>query len=277
MSYILEALRKMERQRRSEFGEDSWVKDLSAFPEEERTRHRNPRFIVIVASLVFGICGLLTGVLLYHGNDASRKADSAPARHEQGIQHRTVENQTVQTRVDTPSIPTSPAPTSSAAGSPPQGHQGVTLSAVRASLPASAPEAGKETLMRSREPLPPILPDDVGGAEGVEAGGSARKRLPEEGEDAMKGATVLKSDAPLSIPASEGTSGDRVIDLTQKYRLTSTGEVNARKYATIERNDYFIGDTFMGMTVSGIYKDRVYLRGRDPSQQYVIIFRYITR
>ena len=286
MSYILEALRKMERQRRTESEGDSWVRDLSALPEEERTRHRNPGFIVIVASLVFGVCGLLTGVLLYQGNDASERAEPAPARHEQGLQPRPV-----QTPIQNPSISEDTGPkdtggTPSTASAPPAPPQGVTLSAVKASLPASlkATAAGKEKVMGTREALPPILPDDVEEAEGMEAAGSARKGLSdksETGEDAMEGTVVLKKDAPLVPPlsptASKGSSGDRVIDLTQRYRLTSTGEVNARKYATIERNDYFIGDAFMGMTVSDIHRDRVYLRGKDPSRQYVIIFRYGTR
>jgi len=302
MSYILEALRKMERQRRSESEGDSWVEDLSALPEGEHTRKRNPGFIVIVASIVFGVCGLLTGVILYHGNGNPEKADSAVVKPVGGDQtlgkqvqpepSKTVQRKTAQTQTEQlqtaqakakeNSLPKDAKETPPAPESTPSPPQGITLSALKASLPVSskAPGPGIEKGQgRTGEPLPPILSDDADGPEGADTEKTARKAVPGGEADTMSGMVTLKSDAPppLTQGVSEGSSTDRVIDLTQRYRLSSTGEVENRKYATIERNDYFIGDTFMGMTVSDIQRDRVYLRGKDPSRQYVIIFRYMAR
>ena len=150
--------------------------------------------------------------------------------------------------------------------------RGVTLSAIKDSQPTPSPPPKREA---AKDPaLPPILSDDVGGQQEINTKKDVQDPLSEKKEGVMEGAVLLKSDAPLPEKINEEPAKDRPIDLSRKYKLTSTGEVNDRKYATIERDDYFIGDKFMGMVISDIRRDRVYLRKDGSSQRYVIIFRY---
>jgi hypothetical protein len=91
---------------------------------------------------------------------------------------------------------------------------------------------------------------------------------------AKEKAPSQKVEIPAPTAPPPQARQERVIDLTDRHRLTSTGSVKERKYATIDRNDYFIGDEFKGMVVTAIEKDRVQLRGKGDGQRYVIIFRY---
>ena len=66
----------------------------------------------------------------------------------------------------------------------------------------------------------------------------------------------------------------RRIDLTQKYKLTSTGHTNGRKHATIDKKTCRIGEKFMGMIITDIQKDSVHLKDKSTDERYVIVFRY---
>ncbi|MEW6667846.1 MAG: hypothetical protein AB1512_21765 [Thermodesulfobacteriota bacterium] len=50
--------------------------------------------------------------------------------------------------------------------------------------------------------------------------------------------------------------------------------MNQKKYATLDRNDYSVGDEFMGMVLTAIERDRVHLKGKADGQRYVIRFGY---
>jgi hypothetical protein len=261
VSYILEALRKMERQRRHESGSESWVEDVSSEPEEERSRRSRAGLVIITVSIFFGICGVLAGILLYQESDAPTPkvtAQSRPRPQRAGP------------------IPTdsSPQPDTQQAGAALPQPKGVTLSAIREVQPAPPrPAAVRE--MEKDAALPPILSDDAGGIRDMDIPKAVQDTVPKDKEGAMEGgAVLLKSDAQLPEKRQEEPAGGRDIDLTRMYRLTSTGEVDDRKYATIESKDYFVGDHFMGMVVSDIRRDRVYLSKEGSSQRYVIIFRY---
>ena len=275
MSYILEALRKMERQRRHESEPESWVEDVSAEPEEGRTGRKSPGLIIIAVSIFFGICGVLTGMLLYQGDDVPGPGEKVAAQtkplpqppkiattsidQDDGNGDRTKPSQSSRE----PKKEKGPAPIP----------KGVTLSAIKASQPTPSPPPKREA--EKAPSLPPILSDDVGGKQEINAQKDVQDPLPEKKKGVMEGAVLLKSGSPLPEKINEEPAKDRAIDLSRKYKLTSTGEVNDRKYATIERDDYFIGDNFMGMVISDIQRDRVYLSKDGSSQKYVIIFRYM--
>jgi len=274
VSYILEALRKMERQRRHESEPESWVEDVSAESDEERIRGKSPGLMIIAVSIFFGICGVVTGILLYQGNDVPRPSEKVAAQTKplpQSTAPSSVGQDDRNGGRTTPiPLPRQGEPKKEKGSLPPP--RGVTLSAIKASQPKPSPLFGKEA---AKDPaLPPILSDDVAAEKPPAVKEVIPKPVPNEKEDVMEGAVVLKSNAPLPPKISEEPLSDRAIDLTRKYRLSSTGEVHDRKYATIERNDYFIGDNFMGMVISDIQRDRVYLRKDGSSQRYVIIFRY---
>ena len=272
MSYILEALRKMERHRRHESEPESWVEDVSAEPEEGRTGRKSPGLIIIVVSIFFGICGVLTGMLLYQGDDVPRPGEKIAAQTKPFPQPlKTAPQAAGQDERNSDKTAPLPLPRESQKGLLPT-PRGVTLSAIKDSQPTPTPPPKREA---AKDPaLPPILSDDVGGRQEINAQKDVQDPLPEKKEDVMEGAVLLKSDAPLPEKAFEEPAKDRPIDLSRKYKLTSTGEVNDRKYATIERDDYFIGDNFGGMVISDIQRDRVYLSKDGSSQRYVIIFRY---
>ena len=94
--------------------------------------------------------------------------------------------------------------------------------------------------------------------------GAAEKRTPSRSLN-------VSAIAPISRTPQKPVD---IIDLTDRYRLTSTGVVDKRKYATIDRQDFFKGDIFKGMLIVDIEKDRVYLMGEKSRQRYVIVFRY---
>jgi len=213
MSYILEALRKMERQKRKESRSDSLMDDITVDFEEEKEGWKNPGLLLIVASIFFGISGVVLGLLFYQGEEALEKDFSAameststiekaeePSSH--SVKGTIVKSQSIQKETSLPKDET-PAPIKS-----------VTLSDITSSLP------------RNQE----------------------KKKVEFE--------------------------QDRVIDLTETYRLTSTGKAGNRRYATIDRRDYYVGDDFMGMKITDIQKDRVHLREKASGQQYVIVFPY---
>ena len=270
MSYILEALRKMERHRRHESEPESWVEDVSAEPEEGRTGRKSPGLIIIVVSIFFGICGVLTGMLLYQGDDVPGPGEKIAAQTKPSSQSTAPSSIDQDDRNGGRTTPI-PLPREPEKGSLPP-PRGVTLSAIKDAQPTPSPPAKREA---AKDPaLPPVLSDDVSGKQEINAQKDVQDPLPEKKEGVMEGAVLLKSDSPLPEKINEEPAKDRAIDLSRKYKLTSTGEVNDRKYATIERDDYFIGDNFVGMVISDIQRDRVYLRKDGSSQRYVIIFRY---
>lgn len=223
MSYILEALRKMERQTRRDSEPESWVDDLSMESEEEKTVVRGPNRLLVAISIFFGASGILTGLLFYEGKQAVEEKQNPI------IQSKTV--------LDSPK---SAPPTASRdlnkvpESVPPPQAKGGTLSEIRTTLTVKDKRARKEKLglidLEKSKSVPTAVP-----------------KLPKH---------------------------KTAIDLTNNYRLTSTGAMNNRKYATIERHDYYIGDEFMDMVITDIKKDQVHLKGKENGQPYVIIFRY---
>ena len=223
MSYILEALRKMERQTRKDSQSESWVDDLSVESEGERAAVRGPNRLLMAASIFFGVSGIITGLLLYEGKQAVEKNQNPI------IQSKPVVNSPKSAPPKVTEYPNKVSGSVSKASV-----KGVTLAELNAKLSAKSKKADKENPS----------------AENLERG----KSVP---------------PPPPQIPKSK-----TMIDLTNSYRLTSTGAMNNRKYATIERKDYYIGDEFMDMVITDIKRDRVHLKGKRNDQTYVIIFRY---
>lgn len=223
MSYILEALRKMERQTRKDSQPESWVDDLSVESEEERAVFRGPNRLLVVVSIFFGASGILTGLLFYEGKQGMEKNQNSIIQTKPALDNP--KSAPPKASRDLNKIPESV---------PPPQAKGVTLSEIRTRLTVEEKEANKEKL---------------------------------ELIDLEKGTPVPK--ALHKLPKHK-----TAIDLTNSYRLTSTGAMNNRKYATIERHDYYIGDEFMDMVIKDIKKDRVHLKGKENDQTYVIIFRY---
>jgi len=223
MSYILEALRKMERQTRRDSQPESWVDDLSAPSDEEKIGDKRTSKLLVAVSIFFGASGIITGLLFYEGNQAVEKN----------------QNPIIQSKPVLDSPKSAPPEASRNLNKkpesvPPPWAKGVTLSEIRTKLTVKDKGANKEKL----------------GLIDIEKSKSV----------------------PTAVPKLPRHRTE--IDLTNSYRLTSTGEMNNRKYATIERNDYYIGDEFRGMIITDINKDRVRLKGKESGQPYVIIFRY---
>ncbi|MBW1887935.1 MAG: hypothetical protein JRI52_06240 [Deltaproteobacteria bacterium] len=226
MSYILEALRKMERQTRKDSQPESWVDDLSMESEEEKTVVRGPNRLLVAVSIFFGASGILTGLLFYEGKQAVEE------KRNPIMQSKTV--------LDSPkSVP----PTASG-----------DLKKVPESVPS--PQAKGVTLSEIRTKL------------AMKDKGANKEKL---------GLIDLEKSKSVPTAVSKLPKHKTVIDLTNSYRLTSTGAMNNRRYATIERHDYYIEDEFMDMVITDIKKDRVHLKGKGNGQPYVIIFRYKKR
>lgn len=224
MSYILEALRKMERQRRRDSEPESWIDDLSAQPDEGPGGGKAPGRMLVAVSILFGISGILAGILFYHGNlspeavpGISEELRAAP----EGLGAASKGTREAAARP----VPPPGGEEGAAARSP---LRGVTLSEIKTELAARNDEKTGTETVRGQGSVSPLLP-------------------------------------PVK---------NRVIDLTDRFKLTSTGRVNDRPCATIDRRDYYVGDAIMNMVVSEIEKDRVYLRDGESGQRYVIVFRY---
>ena len=215
MSYILEALRKMEKQaRRDSMAESSWVDDLAIPSDDEKIVGKRTSKLLVAVCIFFGTSGILTGLLFYEGNQPLEK--NQPSK----LQSKSV--------VDSPK-----------------------------SVPPKAPEnLNKIPGYVSTAPIKGVTLSEL------------RSKLHVEDKEANKENLRINSTPP------QVSKLKKVIDLTNSYKLTSTGEINNRKYATIERNNYHIGDDFKGMTITDIDKDRVRLKGKQSEQSYVIIFRY---
>lgn len=256
MSYILEALRKMEKQRKQDSIEGSWVESLTAELEgEKKETHRAMRWLV-AASVFFGLAGIITGFVLYHDSRIPEKgpvplvqetkADPKPERPQAtteqalGVPASPAGNQQTQAMEKSPAALTRPN----------VGLQALTLSEVRA-----ARLAGEEA-QDSKRPKGLTIPRDEG----------REIQSPREMEEV----------APKRVPPAPESPQpqDNVTDLTGRYRLSSTGEMNQKKYATLDRNDYSIGDEFMGMVITDIQRDRVHLKGKADGRRYVIRFGY---
>ncbi|MBW1799181.1 MAG: hypothetical protein JRJ85_00495 [Deltaproteobacteria bacterium] len=229
MSYILEALRKMERQRRKDDDAEAWVNELAAEPDEKSTFSKNPSRLLVAASIVFGASGILAGLIFYQ--------DNSSADREKGQMNPSpviTDARKPPSRVG-PQIakPTLPAEDKEAPSEPEStASQGTTISQIKSTMASSE--------------------------------GAVEKRTPTRGMN-------VSAAAPIPRPQQKPVD---IIDLTDRYRLTSTGAVDKRKYATIDRQDYFKGDIFKGMLIVDIKKDRVYLMGEKSKQRYVIVFRY---
>ena len=73
------------------------------------------------------------------------------------------------------------------------------------------------------------------------------------------------------LPFSES---QKTVDLTNRFKLTSTGTNANGRYASIEGVTYYLGDEFVGMILIKIQSDRVFLKEKNGWQQFMIIFRY---
>jgi hypothetical protein len=230
MSYILEALRKMEKQKRRDSRTESWIDELSVETGEVEGGEKGPGRMLVMISILFGIAGIFAGLLFYHAGQIPDRDIAAD------IQSKAAGQEAKTTREAAKAVHAEPAPASKqripVEKDAPGPSRGVTLSDIKAGL-------------------------DI--KKGIEDKGTG---------------LVLKVDTDPSPPQSTPDRPNRLNDLTDRYRLTSTGKANNRKYATIDRRDYRIGEGFEGLVITDIEKDRVYLRKKQGTQRYVIIFRY---
>ena len=237
MSYILDALKKMERQRRLDSQMESLLDNLSLEPLEERTKGRIPSRLIVAASIFFGVSGLLAGLIFYHGNKVPVSDRLATAKPKLPFQQQPVEPTLVQKDAVFSEGTSSLSP------------------AGKATLAETKPGLELEEVVKEQENLAAIKP-------GVE-----QEKAVKEPDEPVKVKPRLKLEETVKKLG-------KPFDLTRTYKLTSTGEMDNRKYATIERQDYHIGDRFKDMIITDIRNDRVFLKGKKPGQHYVIIFRY---
>ena len=125
----------------------------------------------------------------------------------------------------------------------------------------------KKNLIGSARTLPPAL-------KGVTIFEIKNKAVKKKSTPTRGKQEFIKKENTLTTVSSRSQKQKKVIDLTNQYRLTSTGMTNSKKYVTIGGNDYYINEEFMEMTITDIGKDRVYLKGKGDGNRYVIIFRY---
>ncbi|MFC1825141.1 hypothetical protein ACFL9T_20705 [Thermodesulfobacteriota bacterium] len=231
MSYILEALKKMELQRKKDSHGESWVEALSDDQEEEKPHKSRLSRLIMSVSIFFGVGGMLTGLFLYH-RIGVQKNSSNPIIQPKVV---AVKPQTAQNK----SQSLDPKPAS-------QPRVNAPLVATR------RPSSEKATTLASVVTRAPSPKKDH------------QREAPDETE-------ILQPPSPAAPPLSRNA---KMIDLTNRYRLSSTGEIEDRKYATIERRDYQINDEFKGMIITDIGRDRVQLKAKENGQKFVIIFRY---
>jgi hypothetical protein len=108
---------------------------------------------------------------------------------------------------------------------------------------------------------------------------SAIKSQPDTGEERTGAPQVLRTlRSAVAEPGHPQSSPDGgLIDLTDTYKLTSTGMVEDRAYATIDRQTYHTGDCLSGMVITAIKSDRVYLEERRDGRRFIIVFPYKKR
>ena len=73
------------------------------------------------------------------------------------------------------------------------------------------------------------------------------------------------------FPQSESQA---TVDLTDRFKLSSTGKTAKGRYASIEGVTYYLGDEFEGMILTNIQRDRVFLKEKNGWQRFKIVFRY---
>ncbi len=96
MSYILDALKKMERQRRLDSQMESLLDNLSLEPLEEKAGGRTPSRLIVAASIFFGVSGLLAGLIFYHGNKVPVSDRVATAKPKPPLQQQPAKPAPVQ-------------------------------------------------------------------------------------------------------------------------------------------------------------------------------------
>lgn len=253
MSYILDALGKMEKQKARDSEKESWVNDLSVDSEEDRKHHKRSSKVIVGVSIFFGICGIVGGLLLNSNG---------------GNQERIAEEVILKEK---PILNTEPVMPDKRTGSTILGKD-----KINAEKPISIAEAEKElkekkdvaTIEDQTPYQPPVIPGPKPeNIHEIKATLSGR-------QDTKKKIIVQNKNRQDGIVEKPATKMQKMIDLTGRYRLTSTGKVDGKKYATIEGNDYFIGDSFKNMVVKDIGKDRVFFAGKEGNKDYIIIFRY---
>ena len=232
MSYILEALRKMEQHKRRDSKSESWVDELSSESELEKTDSKRQNRLIVAVSIFFGVSGIITGFLFYHGNEVQEKNRTSFVQSEHAAEGLTTPPVARDTNTTPSPVQNKKEPAEKAF---PSSLKGVTFSEIISNL-------------------------------SMKEGAADREKPP-----------VKKTTRTLPSVSSLLPKQDTMIDLTGSYRLTSTGKANNRKYATIDRSDYYLGDEFKGMIITGIGKDRVHLKGKERGRRYVIIFRYKKR
>jgi hypothetical protein len=81
--------------------------------------------------------------------------------------------------------------------------------------------------------------------------------------------TIRKTEAVPALSESQTT-----VDLTNRFKLSSTGTSAKGGYASIDGGTYYLGDEFEGMMIMEIRRDRVFLKEKNGWQQFKIVFRY---
>jgi hypothetical protein len=236
MSYILDALRKMERQKRRDSGTESWVDQLTGESDEEKSEAKGQGRLIVGVSIFFGVTGIIAALLFYFDTPVLEK-EGSQAVQTGPVQAKTERAQQVSSDLAT-TAPASPR------------MEGLPKDQGPSPLKT---EAGVKALTLSE--IQSALAGKTEGAENEKSLGA-------------------KSDPPLttSLPSHPKQTG--VIDLTARYRLTSTGNANDRRVATIDGKDVYTGDEFAGMVITEIERDRVHLKRKGDGQRYLIIFRY---
>lgn len=258
MSYILEALKKMEAQRKGDNLPESWVDNLTVTPPKEKAGIINGSRLIVAVSILFGVCGISIGLLLFYTGQAPNK--SLP------VANPVVPQSTKKTiRADTPPSPVI-SPKYQTATTSETSSKDMALSTSGLLIPERPLKkdggAGKLPAMtKSFDNIRQLSEKEISNDNKKHGG--------------IKKAAAVSTDLPVtSRPSPPELINLELIDLTNQYKLSSTGDTNGRKYATIEKNSYHIGDAFNGMIITGIKKDRVNLKGENDVRNYVIIFRY---
>lgn len=266
MSYIIEALKKMEQDKERAKRKDSWLHE-NDIPIAAGSGQSTPKGRwLIIGSLAIGLIGFAGGVMLWL--DARADRTRLQAISTQPVRPPASKSAKMTPPSAPPILPASPS---------------VSDPAIQARPPATPLPASEAA------PITPIeTPVSENGAlAGLESAPSgALKRNAPAGQASIMPAKI-DADPPTS--RTNGTSSIAArpaiapktaktepipIDLTAQYRLTSTGDDGGRPYATINGKMCYEGDLFMGMRVSKVETDRVFLVDKTGRRRYQIVFRY---
>ena len=327
MSYILEALEKMERQRVKHQGSGSWVNDLIKGTGKDSSTGGNRTRLAVACLVFFCLIGISAGLLIINRDNISKiegnttiyaKADTAVRNIAQRKPVQNLEkkltpesmadkenlkeslpakNVDIAVATETPNIlpmnkatdidniPQQKSMTESDKNSSSAGiktdndnqKHAAPVENIKLAVAKRQPDVDKyipqrESVKESANNSLSIPTTDKEVPESIAPAKSVK--LSAVVQQSSQASVQKKTDTAVTESSPASPEVRKPVDLTERYKLSSTGKNDGGPYATIEGTAYNIGDRFGDLIITKIEKDRVYLKQKKNGQSYVIVFRY---